>query len=155
MAKPVFDNILQIGVVVRDARQTADQYKDLLGLDDWNVNHVDTRAGVGRDFHREGRPIQAKARIVWMNIGNVELELIEPQDEDSVYAIFLREKGPGIHHVMFSTPDYQSCAERMARHQISVMAGGELQQTQFQMFDTRETLGLICEIADGGALVPD
>ena len=72
-----------------------------------------------------------------------------------MYAIFLREKGPGIHHVMFSTPDYQSCAERMARHQISVMAGGELQQTQFQMFDTRETLGLICEIADGGALVPD
>ena len=35
------------------------------------------------------------------------------------------------------------------------LAGGELQQTRFKLFDTRDSLGLICEIATGGELIPD
>lgn len=155
MEQPLFDNIIQIGIVVRDAEQTANQYRKLLGLDDWKVNYVDTRSGIGSVFHRKGASIEAKAKIVWMNIGNVELELIEPQDEDSEYSMFLQEKGPGIHHVMFSTPDYSACKKRMLDNHIGFIGGGELQQTRFQMFDTQERLGLICEIADGGSLTPD
>jgi hypothetical protein len=30
-----------------------------------------------------------------------------------------------------------------------------LQGTRFQMFDTQELLGFVCEIADGDPLVPD
>ena len=155
MTQPVFDNIVQIGVVVRNAEETAMNYRTLLGLDDWQINYVDTRAGIGGNFHRANKPIEAKAKIAWMNIGNVELELIEPQDDDSAYARFLREKGPGIHHVMFSTSDYDECAQAMADHQIEVIGGGELQHTRFQMFDTEKMLGLICEIADGGPLTAD
>ena len=155
MEQPAFDNIIQVGIVVRDAEQTANQYRKLLGLDDWKVNYVDTRSGIGSNFQRNGATIEAKAKILWMNIGNVELELIEPQDEDSVYTLFLQEKGPGIHHVMFSTPDYHACKKHMLDNHIGAIGSGELQQTRFQMFDTQEKLGLICEIADGGSLTPD
>ncbi|MGI9287522.1 MAG: VOC family protein, partial [Pseudomonadales bacterium] len=90
-----------------------------------------------------------------INIGNVELEVIEPQDEESVYAQFLRDKGSGIHHVMFATPDYDKCSARMAANNVAVIGSGELQNTRFQMFNTEKDLGLICEIADGEALTPD
>lgn len=155
MSQPLFDNIVQIGIVVADADATVEKYRELLGLGDWNINHVDTENSQGGNFHTQGKPIAAKARIAWTQIGNVELELIEPRDEDSVYAVFLREKGPGIHHVMFATPDYDECVARMAAQGIGSLGGGELQHTRFQMFDTAQSLGVICEIAAGEPLIPD
>lgn len=155
MSEPLFDNIVQIGIVVRDADTTVKQYRELLGLREWHINYVDTEQGKGSHFHKAEKPIAAKAKIAWINIGNVELELIEPQDEDSVYSQFLAEKGPGIHHVMFTTSDYDKCSERMVANNVDVIGGGELQETRFKMFDTANLLGVICEIADGEPLVPD
>ena len=127
----------------------------MLQVKRWNINHVDTAIGKGRNFHKNGKPIQTRAKIAWVNIGNIELELIEPQDQHSLYADFLREHGPGIHHVMLGASDYASCLDHMDKQSVAAIGGGELQGTRFQMFDTQELLGFICEIADGDPLVPD
>ena len=155
MKQALFNDIVQLGMVVSDADAAVAKYRDMLGLEDWHINYVDSEKGKGSNFYRGDKSIKAKAKIAWINIGHVELELIEPQDEDSVYAKFLREKGPGIHHVMFATPDYDACAEAMAAQDIAVLGSGELQGTRFQMFDTEKSLGLICEIAEGDPLIPD
>ncbi len=155
MNKALFNQVVQIGIVVRDAEATARRYRDLLALDDWRFNEVDTVNGKGSNFRTGEQAIAARALIAWMPLGNVELELIEPRDETSVYAKFLREQGPGIHHVMFATPDYDHCVSHMASHGISTVGSGALQDTRFHLFDTQADLGLICEIAEGEPLVPD
>jgi catechol 2,3-dioxygenase-like lactoylglutathione lyase family enzyme len=155
MPGPLFNDIVQIGVVVGDVDACVAKYRELLNLQDWHINYVDTAKGKGKNFHTGSKPVSAKAKIAWIRVGNVELEVIEPRDRDSAYALFLREKGPGIHHVMFATPDYDKCSAAMAENDIAVIGSGELQQTRFQMFDTSDALGLICEIAEGEALTPD
>jgi 4-hydroxyphenylpyruvate dioxygenase-like putative hemolysin len=151
----LFNDVIQIGIVVSDVNKAIEGYRDLLHLKKWNINQVDTATGKGGNFHKNGKPIQAKVRIAWANLGNVELELIEPQDQHSLYAEFLRERGPGIHHVMLGTSDYATCLEHMDSQKIAAIGGGELQGTRFQMFDAQELLGFICEIAEGEPLVPD
>ena len=155
MSKPLFNQIVQIGIVVNDAAATVRLYRELLGLDDWRFNEVDTVNDKGVNFRKGEQPIDARALIAWMPLGNVELELIEPRDETSVYAEFLRDKGPGIHHVMFVTPDYDHCVSQMATRGVPTLGSGELQNTRFTMFDTQEELGVICEIAEGEPLIPD
>lgn len=157
MGKPeaLFDSVIQIGIVVPDVDKAIESYRDLLQVRKWNINQVDTVTGKGGNFHKNGKPIQAKVKIAWANIGNVELELIEPQDQHSLYADFLRERGPGIHHVMLGTSNYATCLKHMNSQKIAAIGGGELQGTRFQMFDTQELLGFICEIAEGDPLVPD
>ena len=155
MTKPLFNQIVQIGIVVRDAKTTAQRYRDLLGLNDWSFNEVDTPKGKGANFHSGEQLIAAKALIAWMSLGNVELELIEPRDSASVYAKFLQGRGQGIHHIMFVTPDYDYCVNQMSNQSISTLGSGELQQTRFALFDTQADLGLICEIAEGEPLLPD
>lgn len=102
---------------------TVRKYRELLGLHNWHINYVDTENGKDSNFHKESKPIAARAKIASINIGNVELEIIEPQDKESVYIQFLREKGPGIHHVMFATPNHDNCAERMAANNIAISVG--------------------------------
>lgn len=157
MATPeaLFGRILQIGIVVADVNETIDGFRQLLNVDGWNISCVDTTTGKGSNFHKNGSPVETKAKIAWVNFGNIELELIEPQDQISLYAEFLKDHGPGIHHVMLGAKDYENCVGHMNGHNVPAMGGGELQDTKFQMFDTRELLGFICEISDGKPLVPD
>ncbi len=155
MNQPLFSDVVQIGIVVQSAEGTAGRYMELMGVTNWHFIEVDTEKGKGANFRTRGEPVKARAMIAWAQLGNVELELIEPRDEHSVYAEFLRDRGPGIHHVMFATGDYDACMDRMRANGVADMASGELQDTRFHLLDTVEPLGMICEIAEGGALVPD
>lgn len=155
MSDKAFTQIVQIGIIVKNAKAAADNFRDLLGIGNWHYNRVDTKGGIGKNFHAHNRPIEAKANIAWTNLGMVEIELIEPFDEDSVYAEHLREHGPGLHHIMFETDDYAQSRSHLVENGVAEIASGDLQKTRFALFDMREQLGLICEIAEGGALVPD
>ena len=147
--------ILQIGIVVASVDAAVENYATFLGITDWNINYVDTNHGKGRNFRVGGKEVAVKAKIAWANIGDIELELIEPQDDTSIYAEYLRSNGPGVHHLMFGTHDYQHSVDKMHRYGVESFVTGELQATEFQLFDTQQMLGTICEFATGDPLVPD
>jgi len=146
---------VQIGIVVPSVDSAVKNYATLLGITDWNINYVDTDHGKGRNFRVGGKEVAVKVKIAWAKIGEIELELIEPQDDSSIYAEYLRSNGSGVHHLMFGTDNYQNTLEEMDRHGVTSTASGELQSTEFQSFDTRQMLGTICEFATGDPLVPD
>jgi catechol 2,3-dioxygenase-like lactoylglutathione lyase family enzyme len=147
--------VIQVGIVVADARKAANEYARLLGLRNWHVNQVDTSEGIGRKFRSADGDIPVRATIAWAEIGGIEIELIEPNDDTSPYAVYLRESGPGVHHIMFSTGDYDADVRSLEESCVPVLLSGELQETRFQLFDTRDRLGTIIELAEGGTLVPD
>lgn len=149
------DAVVQIGIVVADARKAANEYARLLGLRKWHINRVDTRRGVGRNFRTAGGDIPVKATIAWTNIGDIEIELIEPNDEASPYATYLRESGPGVHHIMLAADDYDAAVDSLEERGVPILLSGELQATEFHLFDSRATLGTIIELARGGSLIPD
>jgi methylmalonyl-CoA/ethylmalonyl-CoA epimerase len=140
--------ISQIGVVVENLERTVERYRELLGLGDWSYASVPTQTSDDSD-----EPVAA--RIAWTMLGQVELELIEPRTHTGIYADCLRERGPGLHHVMFSVAEYDGLANHMADHGIQVLRSGRLQHTRFRLFDTETDLGLIVEIAEGGSLRPE
>jgi len=155
MSEARINGIVQIGILVRNVDEAVRQYAKLLGVGDWNINYVDTENGKGQNFRTANSEVAVKAKIAWATIGGVELELIEPQDTTSVYAQHLESHGPGVHHVMFGTDDYDRTAGSLKEGGVERILSGELQATRFQLFDTRDTLGLISELAEGDALVPD
>lgn len=153
--KPLVKNILQIGLIVDDVEQTVRKYRQVLGLQPWNINYVDTRNGLGNNFKKAGRAIEIKAKIAWFQLGNVEIEIIEPLDQDNVYYDQLASQGPGLHHIMFEPVEFDQCDRQLREQGHTAIGEGELQQTRFKLFDCKEDLGFICEIAEGEPLVPD
>jgi methylmalonyl-CoA/ethylmalonyl-CoA epimerase len=147
--------IVQIGIVVPSVDAVVKNYATLLGITDWNINYVDTDNGKGRNFRVGGKDVAVKAKIAWATIGDIELELIEPQDDTSIYAEYLRSNGPGVHHLMFATTNFVQTVNSMRSTGVETLVTGELQATEFQLFDTRQMLGTICELATGDPLVPD
>jgi catechol 2,3-dioxygenase-like lactoylglutathione lyase family enzyme len=151
---PLVTGVAQIGIVVANVAEAVDRYRHLLGIDDWFVNYVDTESGVGRATMRD-QETDLKVKIASAHLGGVELELIEPQDDTSIYAEFLHTRGPGVHHVMFDAPDDGRLADRLSADNFEVLIEGELQQSRFHVFDTEHDLGLAIEVATGDAPQPD
>ena len=133
--------------MVADAALAASRYRNLLGIDGWQVNHVDTAAGVGT-IQSAGKPTDVKAKIVWTDLSGVELELIEPQDDNSEYARFLATRGPGVHHIMLGVADYGGSRERLASNGVPLLLEGTLQNSRFCLFDASVELGMIIELAE-------
>lgn len=147
--------IVQIGVVVTDLEHCISCYEKLLGWNDWSFSSVDTAKGRGRRFTFAGAPCEVRAKIAWTVQGGLELEVIQPLDENGIYAEFLLDHGPGLHHVMLQTKDYDSSMNDFRASGYEVVASGELQNSRFALVNAVQDLGMLIELAEGGPLVPD
>jgi methylmalonyl-CoA/ethylmalonyl-CoA epimerase len=113
MREPVFNETMQLGIVVRDLEATVRRYEDDYGIGPWRFDRIDL--GEANDYREYGEPAERSNRIAIAMVGRVMWELIEPLDEDGIYARFLAEKGEGIHHVAVATPDFDETAARAER----------------------------------------
>jgi methylmalonyl-CoA/ethylmalonyl-CoA epimerase len=158
MKKPVFTDVLQIGVVIRDLDAAMKRYWEEFGLGPWQINTFDSTNT--RDMVIRGQRQNFAARAATTQIGNVEWELIEPLDDDSIYAEFLREHGEGLHHVGFAVKDFQQAMAFFRDKDTEVLLGGTWNDIEMAYWDTRDTLGCIAEIwtlpsEDEGFPLPD
>ena len=51
-------------------------------------------------------------RVVFVHLGSVTLELLEPRSADHTVAKFLEKRGPGLHHVSLSVADLPAALAR-------------------------------------------
>src|SRR5918997_2905738 len=95
MREPVFNETVQLGIVVRDLEATVRRYVDDYRIGPWEFARIDL--GDANNYREYGRPVERSTRIAIATVGRVMWELIEPLDEEGIYARFLTEKGEGIH----------------------------------------------------------
>lgn len=81
--------IHHVGVVVNSADEAMKFYRDALGLE-VTADRVIEDQGV---------------RGVLLQIGNSEIELLEPTRDDTGVARFLATRGEGMHHICFESDD--------------------------------------------------
>lgn len=85
----MFTQVDHIGFAVHNLDDAVAFYSQAFGLREWDrINLPDRHMAV------------AVARL-----GDTLLELIAPTSEEAAFAKFLREKGPGIHHIAYRVDD--------------------------------------------------
>ena len=90
--------VAHIGIAVANLEQAVAFYRDVLGL---SPALPETADG---------------ASIVSLHLGDVEVELMEPLDQNSPVAKFLAKRGPGIHHICYRVPDLAAALDECRRH---------------------------------------
>jgi methylmalonyl-CoA/ethylmalonyl-CoA epimerase len=79
--------IAHLGIAVTDLDAALPFYTDILGVSCRGPEYVDG------------------ARIVHLEFGQSEIELLEPATADSPIGRFIARHGPGLHHVCYRVPD--------------------------------------------------
>ncbi len=62
--------------------------------------------------HIEEVPNQ-KARVAFLPVGEGEIELVQPTDPDTGTAKFIKEKGPGLHHLCLEVENIDRALEAL------------------------------------------
>jgi len=147
---PVFNTqskkIAQLGLVVKDAARTAKRYAAIFGVGPWHFFELDPT-----DVTLHGRPVAdgaTKVRIALANLGDLQIELLEPMAGPSTYMEFLEAHGEGAHHLSFGlADDHDALVESMKSSGFGVEMQGLLGGAYtFTYFETQKELGTIFEI---------
>jgi methylmalonyl-CoA/ethylmalonyl-CoA epimerase len=149
MREPVFTQIMQIGIVVRDLDATIQHYVNEYGIGPWH-RHDELTPDNARDVRIYGQPAALwRVAAASATVGQVMWELIEPLDDESIFARFLAEKGGGVHHIAVTTPNYDEAVAAQAQQGKDLVLSGTFSGVRVAYLPTDRDLGVILEIFDG------
>jgi methylmalonyl-CoA epimerase len=94
-----------VGIVVKSADEAMKFYRDALGL----------QVTADRVIEDQG------VRGVLLQIGNSEIELLEPTRDDTGVARYLESRGEGMHHICFESDDVNKELEAAKAKGIEVI----------------------------------
>lgn len=144
--EPVFKEAVQLGIVVRDLDATVRRYQDDYGIGPWEFARIDL--GEANDYREHGEPAERSNRVAMAMVGRVMWELIEPLDEDGIWARFLAEKGEGVHHVAVATQNFGEAVAQAERGD-GVMLSCRHSGVDIAYLDTLSDLGVVLEVFSG------
>ena len=138
-AKVKCTNINQIGLVVRDVETVARNYWNIMGIGPWSIFDWELPNVYDRTYH--GKTVWAREKIATTQVGNVQLELMQPVEGNSIYQDWLEEHGEGLHHINFLVDDRDATAELLTSEGFPSIQSGrygpEEQKGGFNYIDVK------------------
>lgn len=137
-------NPLEIGqvcIIVRDREKAMQQLRSMWGIGPFKLLDVDLPEGI---VH--GKRTHYKGKLAFAQAGPIELELIEPEEDKSIWWEFLRDKGEGVHHLGIWVSDMDNELARFNEMGIGVLQYGEDESIKFAYMDTETVTGVIFEL---------
>lgn len=139
-----------IGVVAKDIDKPAEllssvwDYRPgqtMFGLQPRQTQEVSRR----KDEVLTGEPFRYKWR--WANVGPVAVDLLQPLDENSIYAQFLKSTGGGLHHIALEVSNWDEVVSQLQEQGSRMIAGATNEGLRFCYMDTGPA-GIILELIE-------
>ena len=145
MNPPFEPRLAQVAIVVSDIEETAGRFASLLGIERPAI-HV-TRPGDEVAVEYRGRATSSRAKLAFLDLGGVQLELIQPIGEDSAWAERF-SGGNALHHIAFWTDDMSGASASMAAHGAPLAMRGDFDDGsgEYAYFDGHEHFGCFIEL---------
>jgi 4-hydroxyphenylpyruvate dioxygenase-like putative hemolysin len=137
--------ILQFGIIVKDTEFAAKRYWELFGVGPWRL----------LEFHPTNVTLHEKPlkkydgviRAALAQMGDFQLELLQPLHGSSTYMEFAKQHGQGIHHISFHfVEDHDEMLAALRKEGYAVEMQGNLWGAlTFTYMATQDDLGTIIE----------
>lgn len=138
---------VQVGIVVGDLARATHLLEEVFGIGPFRFVEWPNRPESKYFFH--GKEERIKIRQAFVQVGPLELELIQPfEGERNAFHEFLVQKGGGIHHILFEVEDMDQAIRNLARSQIAVLQAGTgiRPGTKWALLDTQALIGFLLEL---------
>ena len=141
------DVVTQVGLIVRDIEKSVDAYVDVFGLKQRpGVSMTDTVDTAHTRYM--GQPSEARAKLAFIDMGQVTIELIQPVGGPSTWKDFLDAHGEGVHHIAFMVKGTDQVLAYLAGKGMPLIQRGDYTGGQYSYVDTAPRLGVILELLE-------
>ncbi|RJP55373.1 MAG: hypothetical protein C4583_00595 [Anaerolineaceae bacterium] len=148
--KKLFRNPIQIGLIVDDLDKVLKNLEEILGIGPFKIVDFPPE-GADIKMMYKGEPSSFKAKFCFFDLGNIELEVIQPLEGDTVWGDFLKaNNGMGLHHLKFSIHEHQPVREYLESKGISVSqmgsSVGKNAGKEWVFYNTEDKVGFALEL---------
>lgn len=142
----VSKNLAQVAIVVKDIDAARNAWAKLLGI---KVPEVSIAKSVSsRPTLYNGNPTDAKARLAFVALENIQIELIEPMGGKSTWQEYLDKHGEGIHHIAFQVKGIDGVEKRFEIQGNPTVQRGGWDGGAYSYIDASQNLGCILELLE-------
>lgn len=138
--------ITQIGLLVRDIEKTSQAYADFFGVEKPNWFWTDVPEVARTEFRGESSP--ARAKLAFLDMGSLQLELIEPDDHPSTWRESLDANGEGFHHIAFVVDGMKEKIAALGENGYPLIQKGEYTGGRYAYMDTFKDLKVLIELLE-------
>ena len=88
-------------------------------------------------------------KVAFLTAGPGKIELVQPTDEGSGVARYLRKRGPGMHHLCFEVPDIDAAMDRLRSFDIELINETPRESSdgrRYAFVHPRSTQGVLVEL---------
>jgi catechol 2,3-dioxygenase-like lactoylglutathione lyase family enzyme len=138
-AKIKCQGINQVAIAVGDLEQVAKNYWTILGIGPWSIFEWEAPLVYDRKYH--GQTAWARERIALAQVGDVQLELVQPVEGPSLYGDWIEKHGDGLHHINFLVDDVDEAEQVLASEGFPSLQSGKFgpkeQKGAYNYIDTQ------------------
>ncbi len=138
--------VCQVGLVVPDIEKAIDGYCDVFGFARPNVSVTDEYDAAKTAYR--GKPTYAKAKLAFMDFGQVQIELIEPIGEPSTWKDGLDSGGYSVHHLAFFVKGTDDVVKKLEEKGIPMIQQGHYTGGMYTYLDSSKKLGVLLELLE-------
>jgi methylmalonyl-CoA/ethylmalonyl-CoA epimerase len=140
------NTLAQVAIVVHNIEEAAKRYADILGLP--VPEPIVTAPGLEVHQTYRGAPSDARAKLAFFSVGQVQIELIEPLGGASTWQEVLDRKGECVHHIAFWVEGMQKSVNFLKSRGIPMIQRGDMGEGQYAYFDAEAQLGVTLELLE-------
>jgi len=133
-----------IGLVVRDIDKTVDYWQSIF-QSLFSLESGITNTRLHTDELVRGQPIPSKIRGKYVQLGTIDIELVQPLEGKSPHQVFLNNRGEGIHHIAFSVDDLEKERAKLVEKKIPIILERE-DRSSYAYFNTGKVSNLLIEL---------
>jgi len=138
--------ITQVGIIVQDIEAKAQAWAEVLGLPVPEIMITDSHERAETEY--KGKPSNARAKLAFFHLGQVDLELIEPIGKPSTWLDQLDERGDGLHHIAFEIKGVSEKVAYLEARGCSLVQRGEYPGGRYAYINGNAQLGTILELLE-------
>lgn len=138
--------ITQIGILVHDIEATSRAYADFFGIEQPEWSWTGPLEEAQTEYRGASTP--ARAKLAFIEMGSVTLELIEPDEHPSTWREHLDEFGEGPHHIAFVVDGMKQIVTTMTGKGMPLIQKGEYTGGRYAYMDTFDQLKVMLELLE-------
>ena len=138
--------LTQVAIIVRDIEAAARAWSEILGLPMPSIIITDTVDTAHTEY--QGQPTNARAKLAFIKMGQVDLELIEPIDAPSTWKDQLDQHGDSLHHIAFRVKGMQDKLAYLDSKGVPLVQRGDYTGGRYAYVDGSARLGCVVELLE-------
>ena len=138
--------VTQIGILVNDIEAVSQAWADFFGIDKPNIIVTDTVDKAQTEFRGASTP--ARAKLAFIDAGQLQIELIEPDHNPSTWREYLDEHGEGPHHIAFVIEGMKEKITLLEGRGIPLVQKGEYTGGRYAYMDSFPQLKVLLELLE-------